>query len=110
MNPKWIILVVSIWIVLGLIGGIMEGAYMGSGEESTLNSLMTSQVMTSTTLWGRISGVFTDGQAWGALVKLVTFDLAMFEGGWAIFQWIFFFPMAIALVLTIALAIIGAIR
>ena len=110
MSPKWIILVVSIWVVLGLIGGVMEGAYMGHGEHSTLNRLVTSQVMSSTTLWGRISGVFTDGDFWGALAKLITFDLAMFVGAWEIFKWILFFPLTVALVLTIALAIIGAIR
>ena len=110
MNPKWIILVVSIWVVLGLMGGVMEGAYMGNDEHSTLNCLVTSQVMSATTLWGRISGIFTDGEFWSALLKLITFDLAMFVGAWEIFKWILFLPLTIALVLTIALAIIGAIR
>jgi len=109
MQFKWLVLVVSIWILLALLGGIMEGAYLEGDEQGTLNTLMSSRVMTSTTFLGRIAGIFTDGAFWGALFSILTFQFAMFTGPWVMLQWVFFLPLAVATVVTILLALFGRI-
>jgi len=109
MSFKWVVLIVSIWIVLSLLGGIMEGAYVGGSEQSTLNTLMSSRVMTSTSIWGKIAGVFTDGAFWDALFTMMMFRFAMFTGEWVILQWIFFLPLLVAFVVTTLLAIFGRV-
>jgi len=109
MQFKWVVLVTSIWILLALLGGVMEGAYLTGGEQSTLNTIMSSKVMTSTTIWGRIAGVFTDGAFWNALFSMLMFDFAMFEGEWVILQWVFFLPILVAFVVTVLLAIFGRV-
>ncbi|MBA7645847.1 hypothetical protein ES703_53606 [subsurface metagenome] len=100
------------WIVLAMLGGVIEGAFLGTGagtEQGVLNTLASSPIMTSTSIWGKIAGVFTDGAFWGALAKMFTFDFAMFEGGTEIFRWIFFLPIAISIGVSLILAFVRGV-
>lgn len=107
MSPKWTILILMVWLVLALLGGIIEGAYMGTNESSALNTLLNTPLVTSNNpVWGFIQTIF-DFDTWSALAHMAFFDFAMFEGTMAIFQWIFFFPLSIAFMLSLLLAIRG---
>jgi len=109
MQFKWLVVIVSIWILLALLGGIMEGAYLEHGEQGHLNTIMSSKVVESTTIWGKIAGLFTDRSFWDALGNIIIFNFAMFEGPWVILQWVFFLPLAVATLVTILLSLVGRI-
>lgn len=85
MTFRIIVFTATIWIVLSFLCGICEGALL-SGEDgatqSTLNTLANSD--------------FASWEFAKALGKMIMFDYpTMFEGSWAMVQWIFFLPLAI---------------
>ncbi|MBA7675816.1 hypothetical protein ES703_84054 [subsurface metagenome] len=95
-----------------MLGGVIEGAFLGTGagtEQGVLNTLMSSKVMTSTSIWGKMAAVFTELDFWEATLKMFTFDFAMFEGGTEIFRWIFFLPIAISIGVSLILAFVRGI-
>jgi len=104
MSPKWIIFLVMAWVILALLGGVIEMEYVGDREQASLNTLMNAPMLSSTTLWGKVVGMFTDWAWFGALMKMLLFDFAMFTGIWEIFRWIFFLPISIAFIVSLVLA------
>jgi len=112
MSPKWIIFLITTWLILAILGGVIEGAYVGTGagtEQTVLNTLMNCKVMTSTTIWGKISGVFTDSSFFWAMFKVLTFDFVFFTGVWEIVRWVFFLPIAIAIGTSLILAFVRGV-
>jgi len=83
MNSNLVIAIVMIWVILMLISGVSEGVYIGDSHASTLYQVMHPSGISFIT----------------ALFKLFTFDLAMFTGGWVVFQWVFFAPLTAGLVI-----------
>lgn len=105
MSPKWIIFIVMVWVILALLGGIIEGAYLGSGEASVLNTMMNAPIFTGEgNFFVNAAATFFDSAFWGALFTMLLFDFAMFEGTMAIFQWLFFMPIAIGVIVSFSLA------
>lgn len=106
MAFKWIVFVVTAWIVVSLLVGVVDNTMIGGAidsetgepiQTSVLNDLVTSPVFTSQTLGGRFSAVFTDLQFWSAVFAMITFNFpSIFYGAWVILQWVFFFPFCIA--------------
>jgi len=95
-----------VWVILALLGGIIEGAYLGNNEEATLNVLMNAPIFTGESgFFVSAASTFFDGAFWGAIGTMLIFDFAMFEGTMAIFQWIFFMPLAIAIFVSFGLAL-----
>ncbi len=85
MSFKIIVFVTTIWIVVSLICGAIEGALLGSGgaSQDVLSTLMESD--------------FGSSSFWGALVAMITFDFpTLFQGPYAILQWVFFLPLLLA--------------
>lgn len=110
MNPKWVIGIVTLWLILGLLGGVIENAYLGSDEQSKLNTLMTPLLAEST--WdfiGKMVTALITPAWWGALVGMFMFDFAMFTGAMVIFQWILFLPLATGVIISFTLAIIRGV-
>ena len=108
MNPKWIIFLVTAWLILALLGGVIDNAFIGTGsgsEQSTLNTLMSFKVFTGIEVFGIVTLPLPNLAFFGALVQLFTFDLAMFEGSTEIFRWMFFLPIAIAIGISFMLAL-----
>lgn len=108
---RLLILVISVWIIMAILGGIGEGVYLGqheysdtttTEEEGVINTLTNWKFLTADTLWGKFTGLFTDMGFYISLFQLATFDFAFFTGSWGIFRWVFFFPLTIALVASIA--------
>lgn len=89
---RTLLIVISCWIVLALLGGIGEGVYLQhnyyTGDDASGTSGSNAALLTSLADMDVLSGDF-----WGALGALFTFDFSFFHGGWAIFRWIMFLPL-----------------
>jgi len=108
MSPKWFILVIMTWITLAILGGFIEGAWLGSEETGTLNTLMNTPFVTGEgNLFIRFVQTVIDPTVWGAVVTIATFDFAMFVGTMGIFRWLFFLPLSIGFLFSLALSIRG---
>lgn len=95
-----------VWIVLALLGGVVEGAYLGDTEAGTLNTLMNAPIFTGEgTFFANAAATFFDIPFWGALGTMLVFDFAMFTGTMAVFQWLFFTPLAIGVLFSLTLAV-----
>lgn len=91
MEVKWIILLVSAWIVVALLAGVAQDTMIGG---DTIDP-DTGESITTSTLNDLAVGSFS--QRAHAIVSVMSFDFpAIFHGGWAILRWIFFLPFVIA--------------
>lgn len=82
MNNNFVIFIITVWILLAIVGGIGEGAYLGNTDTGTIYNVTHFSAKTLP-----------------ALFNMFTFHFSMFQGAWVIFQWIFFLPLSVALVL-----------
>lgn len=90
MELKWIIFVLTLWIVVSLLVGVAEGVMIGGAVDPS-----TGEPQATSTIQDLLSGSFSERM--GALGNMITFDFpSIFYGGWAILKWIFFLPFAIA--------------
>ena len=109
MAFKWIVFVVTAWILVSLLGGVVENVVIGGAvdpatglpiQTSVLNDLMSSPVMTNQSFGAKVSAMFTDTQFWSAIAAMVTFNFpAIFHGAWGMLQWAFFLPFCIAFII-----------
>ena len=95
MEFKWIVLVISIWLLLSALCGVAEGELLGGGIDpetgeaihtSVLNTLMTNSI---------ISASF-----WGAAFNMAKFNYpAVFSGSWEFLRWLFLVPLSTAFII-----------
>lgn len=109
MAFKWIVFVVTAWIVVSLLVGVVENVVIGgaidpeTGEPiqiSVLNDLMNSPVITNQSFGAKVSALFSDDKFWIAVGAMITFRFpAIFYGAWATLQWVFFLPFCVAFII-----------
>jgi hypothetical protein len=102
MRMGLVIGLVTLFIGLSLINGIMEMQYLsGTGIESVFYRLTHYE-------WNSIADVIVNvGQFFSAFVDMITFNYAMFTGAWQIVQYALFLPLSIGFVTAIVLALRG---
>lgn len=110
-SPKWMIFTVMSWVSLAILGGIIEKVYLGArGEVGVLNKLANLPVFTGGLTPASIFRTVFNPEFWQALGTMLIFDFAMFQGTWAIFNYIFFLPISIAMVVTFTVVAVSLIR
>ena len=110
MSTKWIVFLVSLWIILAALGGMIDQTFYDSGDESSLEIIMNPALLTNTDADGVTTSWSIFGATYrGALLKLATLDFKMFlntpYGG--MLHWMLFLPIGLAMLVTFALAIRG---
>jgi len=86
-NPKWLTGILTLFVILTLFSGLLEGAYLGAGEVSKLRVLMSPDFPPSLAWFSNV---------WGVL----WFDYAFFHGSWVIFRYAIFWPITIGLLVS----------
>jgi len=99
IGPKWIAGISTAFAILTLICGTLEGTYLGTDAVGRLQKLLSLPAPTFSDITSWLSNL------WGIL----TFDYAFFHGGWSVFRYVFFWPIGIGTVVTVALMIFQAI-
>jgi hypothetical protein len=96
MSPKFISFLGLIFAYGVLVSLVMGGSWLGAEDVTVANALT---VFKDVSFFGLFS--FAVPNVWFFLVglkALVTLDFAFFVGGFAIFQWIFFFVFISAVI------------
>lgn len=111
MKTSWMIGLVTLYVVLSIIAGIMEMSYLGAGEVSRLQLLMQLDVPESTVpIIGTAFAYLTAGFNWiRNLWGVFWFDYPFFQGRWLIVRYALFMPVSIGVIVTIMLGIIARI-
>ena len=112
MKMSWLIGITSLFIVLSLISGVIEGVYLGGAEDTqtVLESLFSPATPSTTTLLGiDVTALAATWNWFTALFGLLFFDYAFFDGEWQIIRWIIFIPVGLATVISIVLALVRGV-
>lgn len=115
MPIKWTVSLAMLFLFLTLISGVMEMVYITSDETGVFHDLTHpemgkgagSSIPIIGTIVSAVTAFFT--VAWNfliSLLKLVTFDYAMFQGAWLIVRF-FFLAIAIGWIVSLVLAFRG---
>jgi hypothetical protein len=115
MSIKWAVFILMAWVIVSLLVGVAENAMLGGGVDAdtglpvthtVLNDLATCPTITAHSLDAKIVSAFTDTKFWSAIGHMITFDFpAIFNGGWVVFQWIFFLPFALGFGICLILSV-----
>ena len=84
-NPKWIITLVTLFVVFTIICGIVDGTY--GVNPSKLSVLLLPD-------WKHITTWF------GNLWDILWFNYSFFDGPWVIVKYVLFWPVSIGLVVS----------
>lgn len=116
MPIKWTVALAMLFLFLTIISGVMEMVYITSSDTGIFHDLTHPEMGKGAgsnlpgivgDIVGGVTGFFT--AAWDfllALLKLVTFDYAMFQGAWLVVRF-FFLCIAIGWIVSLVLAFRG---
>lgn len=99
MPAKYVGLLIFIWVVAALIGGVMERTYLGNDEAAILNCVLSFQAVTEDQEIGtvEIAGPWTGitrAVGWlNSVWKMVTFQFAFIHGEWILAKWLILAPL-----------------
>ena len=103
MPAKYIGLLIFIWVVAALIGGVMEKQWLGTREQGILDCVLSFQTISeeqdigTTELPGPISGLVHFIQSsfgWlNSVWKMVTFQFAFIHDEWILVKWLVLGPL-----------------
>lgn len=100
-NPKWLIGILTLFIMFTLISGLIEGAYLGPNEVTTLQNFVRPPLTEPGKMW-----TWLTEHVWDVL----WFDYAFFSGGWVIFKYAIFWPISAGILVSyLALLVQAAI-
>ena len=114
MPVKWIVFVLALWIILGFLGGVVEQTFFSAGatdEPSTLNVLLGLRIHTSVLdPVGLISFIAQAKEWFDALKTVASFNFIFLQNDIGrMIRWIFFIPIAAALIISIGLAVVRGV-
>jgi len=102
LNPKWIGLIVFVWITLTFLGATFEGHstttgdWEGDTQETQLEYLMNvKNVVAQTSETGEVSFVLFNTEYFKTVWQMITWDFTFLQGeGYEIIRWIVFIPIS----------------
>jgi len=96
-----------LWVLIGLLCGVMTNLYFGSNQTTLVSLLMTPETPSYTNPVGGITSTFSVTASYmSAIFQMIFLDFPIFDGQWAIVRILL---MSIAIGVLIAL-VIGAIK
>ena len=110
MSAKYMGLAVFIWVIVGLVGTVLEGAVIGPGEEGTLNGVLSwAQIFTEQD-YGVLEIPGAIGQFFSSAWDIMTLNLAIFEGPYELARWILLTPLIAVMVFGMVIMFFGMLR
>lgn len=106
MNPKWLMGIVMLYLVLAVWSGILEGSYITDNQTGIFNTLMNQQQLSFSDPASAVFSSFViTGDILAALWKMFWWDFAQFHGEFGIFRLILI-ALSIGVVFAIVLSIL----
>ena len=94
MPMKYVAFFVFIWVVGALMGAILEQGYLGTGETTELNSVLSFQILTTPVSGqGYVELPKPNLAFFTGLWQMMTFNFKFLQGEWALLKWIVFGPL-----------------
>lgn len=99
MGPKWVIFLVSVYLLGSVFGGMVEGTYLETEETSLLEDVVGIETY-------HIMGIAIPKPSldWlSSLGKMMLWEFAMFKNAdgtpneWALLKWVIFLPISLGL-------------
>lgn len=118
MSSKIVMFCVFLFVIGTLVSLIIEGTFIGSGEEMDVLRALTGYSNTEIA-GGGVIVIPKVGLAFFAvgLPKVIMWDYSFLEGGWGIFKWILLYPISAGvvyafglLIFNVATGILGTVR
>lgn len=107
MPVKYIGLLVFLWVVAAIVGGVIEGAAMSENETGVLNDLMSWSEVSTSEAWGPLKVIAALPDFFGSLFNLMTFDFAFFDGQWELVRWVLLAPLMATVVFGLIITFVG---
>lgn len=97
MKTSWFIGILTLFVLMSLVSGIIEMQYLGGQEnsEAIFERLFSSPALSWDILFA----------AWDAL----WFNYAFFTGAWQIVRWVLFMPIGAATAINLMLILVSAL-
>lgn len=111
MSTKWLVFLLSLWVILAALGAVIEAGFYGTAEETVLETLLSFRIFTTTEVAGIVPVPVPNMEWFGALLKVFTLDFAMFQDTsyGEMLHWMLFAPIGIAVALTFGLALMRGV-
>lgn len=110
MAPKWMGLLVFVWAIGALVGGILEGIVVGENETTVLNQIMYWKQARSEESWNAIDIIMTPINFLSGIFRLLTFDFAFFQGPWELVRYICLSPIIATIVFGLILIFFSVLQ
>ena len=107
MPAKYLALLVFLWVVAAVLGGVIEGAALGENETGVLNILTSWAEVNTAESWSIVKVVQALPSFFSSLFELMTFDFAFFDGGWELVRWFLFVPLMVTVVFGLITTFVG---
>ena len=107
MPAKYLALIVFLWVVAAVLGGVIEGATLSSNETSVLDNLTSWSEINTAESWGTFKFLTALPSFFSSLFTLMTFDFAFFDGGWELVRWFLFVPLMVMTVFGLVVTFLG---
>jgi len=115
MQIKWVVFLVALWVGIAFVCGLCEGAYfadpdygeregeMSKGQEnkSVVQDFFDTSLFESNSVTDKIAGL-VDIKMWGALIKIITLNFAIFQGDWQLVRYALLMPITVGVIYTLA--------
>ena len=107
MPIKYIALLVFLWVVGAIVGGVIEGSTLGVNETGVLNNLMSWSEVSTSEAWGPLKVIAALPDFFKSVFDLMTLDFAFFDGHWELVRWLLFAPLMATVVFGLIITFIG---
>jgi len=108
LPAKYIAFITYIWIVGGIFGAIIEGAYLGAGESGILDKVSFWQTISSEQNWGIWEVVGTVKDFFTGIFDMITFRFAFIPGtDWELYRVIIGAPIMGLFVFGLTMTLVG---
>ena len=95
MAPKYLAMLVFIWVVGSLMGAVIEGSTLGIGEQGVLDDLLSWKELQIDQVWDVFKIPVAVGNFFVAMFSMLTFRFAFLEDNYyaQLFRWIVLSPI-----------------
>lgn len=109
MSPKYMALIVFIWVTGSLMGAVIEGTYLGADQKSTLDKLLVWKELEIDQPWDVFGIPVAAAGFFSSMFKMMTFNFAFLEGNeyGQLFRWIIIAPFAAIFIYGVIMTVIG---
>ena len=97
MGPKWILLVVFLFIMMQLAGMVIEGSTLSTDTRDALNTISSWGIIHEEQTFGLLDYIKAPFNYFGALWTVLTYDSPVFDGSFEIIRWVLVAPILAAI-------------